>query len=51
MIQILPSLEKLNYMNKEMRRDMFKVGRAIQWAFADGQGVNLKDDPETIGAI
>ena len=28
---------------------MFNVGRATQWAFADGLGVNLASDPETIG--
>ena len=28
---------------------MFNVGRATDWAFADGLGVNPKADPETIG--
>ena len=28
---------------------MFNVGRAKQWAFADGLGVNQKADPETSG--
>ena len=28
---------------------MFNVGRAKQWAFADGLGVNQKADPETTG--
>ena len=32
-----------------MRFDMFNVGRATQWAFDDGLGVNPKTDPETIG--
>ena len=29
--------------------NVFNVGQAKQWAFADGLGVNLKADPETIG--
>ena len=29
--------------------DVFNVGRATQWAFADGLGVNPKADSETIG--
>ena len=28
--------------------EVFNVGRATQWAFADGLGVNPKADPETI---
>ena len=28
---------------------MFNIGRATQWAFANGLGVNLKADPEIIG--
>ena len=28
---------------------MFNVGRATQWLFADGLGVNPKADPEIIG--
>ena len=32
-----------------MRCDTFKVGRATQWAFADGLGVKPKADPETVG--
>ena len=28
---------------------MFNVGRAMQWAFADGLKVNPKADPETFG--
>ena len=28
---------------------MFNVGRATQWDFADGLGINSKADPETIG--
>ena len=27
---------------------VYNVGRATQWAFADGLGVNPKADPETI---
>ena len=29
--------------------DVFNVGRATLWAFADCLGVNPKADPETIG--
>ena len=29
--------------------EMFNVGRATHWAFADGLGVNPKAAPETIG--
>ena len=29
--------------------EVFNVGRATQWAFADGLGVNPMADPETIG--
>ena len=29
--------------------EMFNIGRATQWAFADGLGVNSKADPETVG--
>ena len=29
--------------------EVFNVGRATHWAFADGLGVNPKADPETIG--
>ena len=29
--------------------DVFSVGRATQWPFGDGLGVNPKVDPETIG--
>ena len=32
-----------------MRWEVFNVGRATEWAFADGVGVNPKADPETIG--
>ena len=29
--------------------DVFNVGRATQWDFADGLGVNPKADPVTTG--
>ena len=29
--------------------EVFNVGRATQWSFADGLGVNLKADPQTVG--
>ena len=30
------------------RRDVFNVGRATQWDFADGLGFNSKSNPKTI---
>ena len=42
---------KLKVLTSRDGCEVFNVGRATQWAFADGLGDNLKDDPdpETIG--